>query len=55
MITHRLPLARGADRIHVLEAGRVVQSGPWSDLIKAEGRFRDLATAAAPPPPAAPA
>lgn len=55
MITHRLALARGADRIHVLEAGRVIQSGPWSELIEAEGRFRHLASAAAPPPPAAPA
>jgi ATP-binding cassette subfamily C protein len=51
MITHRLALARGADRIHVLEAGRVIQSGPWSELIEAEGRFRDLASATVPPSP----
>jgi ATP-binding cassette subfamily C protein len=46
VITHRLAFARGADRIHVLEGGRLVQSGRWDDLIAAEGRFRELATAA---------
>ncbi len=47
MITHRLPLARSADRIYVLDQGRVVQSGTWEELMLADGRFRELAGAAA--------
>jgi len=33
LITHRLSAVRGADVIHVMEAGRVVQSGRWSALL----------------------
>jgi ATP-binding cassette subfamily C protein len=33
IITHRLSTIRGADRVHVLEAGRLVESGPWDVLI----------------------
>lgn len=32
LITHRLSSARHADRIHVLEAGRVVASGSYDDI-----------------------
>lgn len=46
MITHRLPLARDADRIYVLDRGQVVQSGTWNELAAADGRFRELAAAA---------
>ncbi len=33
IITHRLRTVREADIIHVMEAGRVVQSGTWSSLL----------------------
>jgi len=47
MITHRLPLARSADRIYVLDRGRVVQSGSWEELMMADGRFRELVASGA--------
>jgi ATP-binding cassette subfamily C protein len=46
IITHRLSTIRGADVIHVLEKGRLVQSGDWETLLsKTEGRFRALCQA----------
>jgi ATP-binding cassette subfamily C protein len=43
MITHRLPSVRDADVVHVLEAGRLVESGPWAELVaRPAGRFRRL-------------
>jgi ATP-binding cassette subfamily C protein len=43
IITHRLSTIRGADVIHVLDNGRVVDSGTWNQLIeKEESRLRDL-------------
>jgi ATP-binding cassette, subfamily C, bacterial len=47
MITHRLPLARSADRVYVLDRGRVVQSGTWNELATADGRFRELVASGA--------
>jgi hypothetical protein len=32
-----------ADRIYVLKAGRIVQSGTYEELMEREGPFRDLA------------
>lgn len=54
-ITHRLTAVRDADVIHVLETGRLVESGSWKTLVDAPGPFRRLwdaqsSTAAAPPP-----
>ena len=43
VIAHRLSTIREANRIYVLDAGRVVQEGRFDDLIEAEGLFRDLA------------
>jgi ATP-binding cassette subfamily B protein len=43
MISHALALARRAERVIVLEAGRVVQSGAPDDLLYEEGAFRRLA------------
>lgn len=42
VIAHRLSTIRHADRIYVLEAGRVVQVGSFAELIKQEGLFARL-------------
>jgi ATP-binding cassette subfamily B protein len=42
MITHRLSTARWADKIIVLEAGRVAENGEHEVLIKAGGRYAEL-------------
>jgi ATP-binding cassette subfamily C protein len=43
MITHRLPSVRDADVVHVVEAGRWVESGTWAELMeRPAGRFRRL-------------
>jgi len=46
VITHRLTTVRRADSIHVLEAGRIVESGSWHDLMNGSaGRFRAMCEA----------
>lgn len=46
IITHRLSTIRHADVIHVLDNGRVVESGSWSELMsRPNGRFRELCRA----------
>jgi ATP-binding cassette, subfamily C, bacterial len=46
IITHRLSTIRRADVIHVLERGRLVESGDWETLLdKESGRFSVLAGA----------
>lgn len=42
LIAHRLSTVRKADRIVVLESGRVVEEGNHSDLIRGEGRYFQL-------------
>ncbi|MBP2370591.1 ABC transporter ATP-binding protein [Pseudonocardia parietis] len=42
VVAHRLSTLRSADRIHVLERGRVVQSGTHAELVAASGLFRDM-------------
>ena len=44
VIAHRLSTIINADRIYVLQAGRIVQSGTYVELMEREGPFRDLAT-----------
>jgi ATP-binding cassette subfamily B protein len=39
VIAHRLPTARGADRIVVLDRGRVVEVGTHDDLVVQGGRY----------------
>jgi ATP-binding cassette, subfamily C, bacterial len=45
VIAHRLATIRDADVVHVLEAGRIVESGSWADLTRTGGRFLDLCRA----------
>ena len=40
LITHRLAGLDTVDEILVLDAGRIVQRGPWSELVAAEGPLR---------------
>ena len=42
MMTHRLRAARAADRIVVLDGGRVVESGQHGDLVAAGGLYAEL-------------
>jgi NHLM bacteriocin system ABC transporter ATP-binding protein len=42
-VAHRLSTIRNADKIYVLEAGRVVQVGNFDELIQQEGLFARLA------------
>ncbi len=42
-VAHRLSTIRKADRIYVLEAGRVVQQGTFDELMEEPGAFRELA------------
>ena len=42
VIAHRLSTIRNADRIYVLDRGRVVQSGTFEELEAADGMFRTL-------------
>ncbi|MEO1826135.1 MAG: ATP-binding cassette domain-containing protein, partial [Roseibacillus sp.] len=43
IIAHRLGTVRDADRIHVLQGGRIVETGTHSELIDAGGTYRLLA------------
>jgi ATP-binding cassette subfamily C protein len=46
VITHRLSTIRKADAIHVVEDGRLVESGDWNTLLDTrDGRFRALCLA----------
>ena len=42
VIAHRLSTLEKADRIYVLQAGKVVQSGSFKDLMETQGVFKDL-------------
>jgi ATP-binding cassette subfamily B protein len=65
LITHSMALARSADHVVVVEAGRIAQAGTPGELLEVPGAFRRLAAeqglvprrrrAAPPPDPAVPA
>ena len=42
VIAHRLSTIRTADRIYVMQRGRIVQQGTFHDLYQADGVFRQL-------------
>jgi ATP-binding cassette subfamily C protein len=42
VVAHRLTQASTADRVVVMEAGRIVEQGPHAELVAAGGRYADL-------------
>ncbi|MCX5721248.1 MAG: ABC transporter ATP-binding protein [Nitrospirae bacterium] len=42
IVAHRLATIQRADRIYVMEQGRIVESGSWTELTRAQGRFNEL-------------
>ena len=42
LIAHRLSTVRTADRIYVLEAGRIAEEGTYDELVAAGGRFTKM-------------
>jgi subfamily B ATP-binding cassette protein MsbA len=54
VIAHRLATVRAADRIVVLEAGRVVEQGTWDELVAKKGAFTALVSRLATTPPPSP-
>ncbi|MBA8806758.1 ABC-type multidrug transport system fused ATPase/permease subunit [Promicromonospora sukumoe] len=46
VVAHRLPTARHADAVAVLDGGRLVEHGPWDRLAAADGHFARLVAAA---------
>jgi ATP-binding cassette subfamily B protein len=45
VIAHRLATIRNADGILVFEAGRIVETGSFEELVAKGGRFAELARA----------
>jgi ATP-binding cassette subfamily B protein len=43
VIAHRLSTVQGADRIIVMDSGRIVAQGPHSELIRQGGLYARLA------------
>jgi ATP-binding cassette subfamily B protein len=43
VIAHRLATVRNANRILVFDAGRIIESGSFDELIRQNGQFAELA------------
>jgi subfamily B ATP-binding cassette protein MsbA len=43
LIAHRLATVRGADRIYVIDKGRIVETGDHAALVRARGLYARLA------------
>jgi len=50
VITHRLSTARAADVIHVIDDGRVIESGTHDELLALNGRYAEAWTGGGTPP-----
>jgi ATP-binding cassette, subfamily B, beta-glucan exporter len=53
VIAHRLATVRKADKILMFQDGRIVETGTFDELVRANGRFAELARAQFMAPPAA--
>jgi ABC-type multidrug transport system fused ATPase/permease subunit len=42
IVAHRLSTVRRADRVLVIEAGRITESGTHADLLAARGRYAQM-------------
>jgi len=42
VIAHRLSTIKNADIIHVLDRGRIIESGSHASLIKQNGKYAEL-------------
>ena len=42
VIAHRLSTVRRADKIYVMEKGKVVETGSYDELVNKEGLFKEL-------------
>ncbi len=42
IVAHRLDQAAAADRVAVMEDGRIIECGPHADLVRAGGRYAEL-------------
>jgi ATP-binding cassette subfamily B protein/subfamily B ATP-binding cassette protein MsbA len=51
VIAHRLSTITHADRIVVMEAGRIVEQGRHEELMQASGRYREMVDMQTSPPP----
>ena len=43
-MTHRLAAVADCDQVYVLDAGRIVEQGDYTELMARRGRFYDLAS-----------
>jgi len=43
LVSHQLRAARLAERVLVLDRGRVIEQGTWDELLRRDGPFRRLA------------
>ena len=42
IVAHRLSTVRQADRIYVIEAGHVIETGTHAELMERDGKYRTL-------------